>query len=252
MQRAFPQAGGARQARHLRSGRISGGVSGVLQWRIEPAPDRHAHTQPRGHGRRRGDSRQPDRRGGVAHRLRQDHAGPADGRGQLRRAGHRGDRRADAQRQARRQEHRLGHRRVATARSAQGRRDRAASLPLGRSGDVALGRHVQHDGHGVHHGVHGGGAGYLAAAQRGHPGGGCAALRAGAHVGHPHRRDGPGRAGAVEGPHARSVRERHPRERSDRRLDQCGHPPQGDCRAHRRAARARRLDAHRAQHADHR
>ena len=39
---------------------------------------------------------------GAADRLRQDHAGAADGRGELRRAGDRRHRRADAQRQARR------------------------------------------------------------------------------------------------------------------------------------------------------
>ena len=53
----------------------------------------------------------------AADRLRQDHAGVADGRGELRRAGHRRHRRADAQRQARRQGHRFGHGRVAAARS---------------------------------------------------------------------------------------------------------------------------------------
>ena len=55
---------------------------------------------------------------------------------------------------------------------------------------------------------------------------------------------------AVEDPHPRSVRERDPHQRRDRRLDQRGDPPEGDRRAHRRAARTRRLDAHRPRHAD--
>jgi L-arabonate dehydrase len=58
------------------------------------------------------------------------------------------------------------------------------------------------------------------------------------------------RACAVEDPHARSVRERDPRERGDRRLDQCGDPPEGDRRAHRREPRTRRLDSRRPRHAD--
>ena len=69
----------------------------------------------RQHGRRGVDPRQPDRRRGAAGGLRQDHAGAADGRGQLRPADHRRLRRADAQRQVPRQGHRLGHRRVAAA-----------------------------------------------------------------------------------------------------------------------------------------
>jgi dihydroxy-acid dehydratase/L-arabonate dehydrase len=43
-------------------------------------------------------------------RLRQDHPGPADGRGQLRHAGHRRDRRPDAERQAPGPRHRFRHR----------------------------------------------------------------------------------------------------------------------------------------------
>ena len=43
------------------------------------------------------------------------------------------------------------------------------------------------------HGLHGRGARRHAAAQRGDPGGRCAALRAGAHVRHAHRRDGAAR-----------------------------------------------------------
>ena len=76
--------------------------------------------------------RQPDRRRGAAHRLRQDHARAADGRRQLQRAGHRRHRRANAQRQAGRPRYRLGHRRVATARVVQGRRDRPAPVFVGR------------------------------------------------------------------------------------------------------------------------
>ena len=81
--------------------------------RIEPAADGDAVPQPRQHGRRGVDPRQPDRWRGAAGRLRQDHAGAADGRGVLRPADDRGLRRADAERQVPRQRHRLRHRRVA-------------------------------------------------------------------------------------------------------------------------------------------
>ena len=48
---------------------------------------------------------------------------------------------------------------------------------------------------------------------------------------------GAGGPAPVEDPDARGVRERDPRQRRDRRLDQRGDPPDGDRRAHRRAAR---------------
>src|ERR1700743_257233 len=50
-----------------------------------------------------------------------------------------------------RNDQRLGHGGVAAARVAEGRRDQSASVPLGRGGHVALGRYLQHDGHGFHH-----------------------------------------------------------------------------------------------------
>ena len=86
--------------------------------------------------------------------------------------------------------HRFRHGRVAAARVDEGRRDRRAPVPVGRGRHVALGRHLQHHGHGLDHGLHGRGAGHLAAAQRRDPGGRCAALCAGADVGHARGRDG--------------------------------------------------------------
>ena len=56
-----------------------------------------------------------------------------------------------------------------------------------------------------------------------------------------HRRDGARRSGAVEDPHAPGVRERDQGQRRDRRLDQFGGAPAGDCRTSRREARARGL-----------
>ena len=56
-------------------------------------------------------------------RLRQDHAGAGDGRGQLRRAVAGRLRRADAERQVPRRRHRVGHRRLALQRGGPGRHD---------------------------------------------------------------------------------------------------------------------------------
>ncbi len=99
-----------------------------------------------------------------------------------------------------------------------------------------------HDhGHGFDHGQHGRSARRRAARQRGDSRRRCAPLSAGAAHRAAHRRDGRRGNGAVEDPHARRVRECHPRERRDRRIDQCGHSPAGHRRAHRRAAQARGL-----------
>ena len=54
----------------------------------------------------------------------------------------------------------------------------------------------------------------------------------------------------LEDPDARGVRERDPRERRDRRIDQRGHPPARDRRPRRRAAVARGLGSTRPQRAD--
>ena len=65
----------------------------------------------------------PHRRRRAAHGLRQDHAGAADGRGELRPADHRHFRRADAVRALPRQADRLGHGRVADVRGRARRQD---------------------------------------------------------------------------------------------------------------------------------
>jgi L-arabonate dehydrase len=60
-------------------------------------------------------------------RLRQDHAGAADGRGQRRYSGHRRLRRSDAQRLVPRRTRRLRHRALADERGGQGRHDDAGT-----------------------------------------------------------------------------------------------------------------------------
>ena len=88
--------------------------------------------EPDEHGRRGVDQGQPDRRRRPPVRLRQDHAGDADGRGVGRPSGHRRVRRPDAHRHVRRASHRIGHRRLAAQRGGPSRarcRSRSSSPP---------------------------------------------------------------------------------------------------------------------------
>ena len=138
VQRAFPRACRARQARRVGSGRRAVRVPGDVARRDERPSDRDAVPQPREHGRRGIDPRQPDRRRRPALRLRQDHAVADHGRGELRPAGARRVGRADAERQVPRRGHRLGHRRVAVQRRGRGRRDEPQGVHAGRVLHVAL------------------------------------------------------------------------------------------------------------------
>ena len=82
------------------------------------AADRLARPQPRLSRPGRGALRLPARRRRADHRLRQDHAGPADGGGHRQHPGDRAVGRADAQRLAQGQAHRLGHHRLGSAPAA--------------------------------------------------------------------------------------------------------------------------------------
>ena len=123
-----------------------------------------------------------------------------------------------------------GHRRLALQRGSQGRPDDPEGVHAGRVLHVALDRHLQRHGHGVDDGVDGRVAGPVAARQRGDSGGRFAPLCPGAPGRPPHRGDGRAGRPDLADPDARGVRERDPRERRGRRLDQCRHPPAGDCR----------------------
>ncbi len=148
-------------------------------------------------------------------RLRQDHAGAADGRGELRPAGDRRLRRPDAERQVPRPGHRLGHRRLAdVSEDVRAGKMTLRRLHGGRGLHVALGRPLHDHGHGLDDGVHGRGAGHGPAEQRGDSRGRFAPLRAGAHGGPAHRRDGARGPADVEDPDPQGVRERDPRQRA--------------------------------------
>ena len=172
------------------------------------------------------------------------------GRGELRRAGDRRLGRRDAQRQLSRQADRIGHRRLAVQRGSARRPDDAAGVLRGRILHVAIERRVHGDGHRLHDGQRRRSARPRLAAERRDPGRGLAALRARASGRPPDRRAHQGGCADLADPHARSVRERDPRERRRRRLDERRHSSAGDRRARRRAAVARRLGHARPGRAD--
>ena len=243
LQRALPRPRRARQARRLGSGRPAASSSRSCRpARPNMRPTAMLFRNLRQHGRRGVDPRQPDRRRRAALRLRQDHAVAGDGRRQLRPAGDRRLGRPDAERQVPRPGHRLGHRRLAVQRGRQGRRDepRASSWTPRPCMSRSAG-HCMRDGHGLDDGVDGRSAGHGAAAQRRHSAVDsrryALAHLAGRRIVEMVQR---GRADLAD-PDARGVRERHPRQRRHRRLDQRRHPPAGDGRPRRRAADARRL-----------
>ena len=107
-------------------------------------------------------------------------------------------------------------------------------------------RALHDDGHRVHDGVDGRGAGHAAAVLRDLAGGRLAPLRDRAAGRAGHRRPGQQRPAPVGDHDQGRVRERDPGERRDRRVDQRGDPPARHRRPPRRAADARRLRRARA------
>ena len=89
-----------RQARRVAGRRPAARVPDDLARRDLPVADEHALPEPHGDGHRGDDPRPADGRRGAPRRLRQDPAGPADGRGQRGPARDRRDRRPDADRAA--------------------------------------------------------------------------------------------------------------------------------------------------------
>ena len=165
-----PGARRARARRHPRRRRHPDRVSGPPDPGDRQAADRRARPQP--HLPRPG--RVPLRllhgRRGADHRLRQDDARDDHGRGHGEHPGHRAVGRADAQRLLRRRPGRLGHRGLVRAPGTCRRPDRLRRVPRHGRGGGAVGRPLQHDGHGAVDEQHGRGAGDVAAGLRVDPG----------------------------------------------------------------------------------
>ena len=236
-----PGAGAARARRHPRGRRRRLRVPGAPDPGDRQAPDRLARPQPRLSRPGRDPLRLSARRRRAHHRLRQDHALPADGRRHRRHPGHRAVRRADAERLVPRRAHRLGHHRLEGAPDARHRRDRLRAVR--RAGGLlgAVARTLQHHGHGLDHELAGRGARHVAARLRrpARPAQGARPARLPDRQAH--RRHGVGGPAPLQDHDARGVRERHRRQLGDRRLDQRADPLQRHRPPRRRRARQRRL-----------
>ena len=147
---------------------------------------------------------------------------------------------------------RLRHRRVQVFGRAPRRQHVAGRLRRRRIRHVAQPRPLHDHGHRVDDGEHGRSARHRDGGQRRDPGRRFPPQRARAARRPPRRGIGPRRHPYFADSHPPGVRERDPRERRHRRLDQRGRPPPRHCRPARRPAQPRRLGHARAQRADHR
>ncbi len=208
------------------AGRLPPRVPRHVARRDPDAADDDALPQPHGDGGGGADPRLPARRRRAALRLRQDHAGHADGRGLGRRARHHGDGGPDAARRLARPGDRLGHRRAQDLGGSARRRRLRRGARRGRVLPLALDRPLHGDGHRVDDGRDGGDARHDAARQRRHPRAGLAPSRPRRDERATRRRDGarprPPAARALD---RRGVRQRHPRRHGHRRQHQCHRAP---------------------------
>ena len=227
-----------RQARCAASRRLSDRIAGdVAGGAVRQAFD-HALPQLPGDGGGGTAAQPPARRRRAARRLRQDHAGPGDGRHQH---GHSGDLRSggsDAARQLARRVSRFGLRRVEILDGEARRQHHRGAVERDGGRHRALLRNLHGDGHGGDHDGDRRGARPDAAGRVVHPGG---RFRPSAHVRRrraPHRRHGVGRSDPRSDPDAGRLRQRHQGPHGDGRFDQCHHPrdcngaPCRDCARH--------------------
>ena len=239
-----PPPSRARQARargHPRGGRGGDRISGASDPGDRQTADRGTRPQPRLSRPRRGALRLSARRRGADDRLRQDDAGLHHGGSDREHPRHRAFGRADAERLAPRHARRLGHHLVAGAPGFRGRQDRLQRDARGGRRFRALGRPLQHHGHGLDHELARRGARHVAARLRRHSGPLPRARPDRLSHRKAHRRHGARGPQAFRHSHARGLRERHRRQLRDRRLDQCADPPQRHRPPHRREARGRGL-----------
>ena len=137
----------ARARRHPRRRRDTDRVSGPPDPGNRQATDRVAGPQPGVPDAGRSALRLPARRRRAHHRLRQDHAGDADGRGHRRHPGDRPVGRADAQRLLRRRAVGVRNHRLVRAPGTGGGPDRLRRVPEDGRFGRAVDRSLQHDGH---------------------------------------------------------------------------------------------------------
>ena len=182
-------------AEHVRWGVLDAGgfpleFPGDVAWRDHAAAHGHALPQPGVDGRRGIDPRQPPGRRRPADGMRQDDAVADHGRRQRRSSDDRRLGRSDAARDPLRRADWFRHQHNLDERAAAIGADHARGISRGRGRDAPVARALHDDGHGLHDGVHGGGAGRRDARQRRHSRGGRAAQSPGARSGTPHRQAG--------------------------------------------------------------
>ena len=226
LQPASPRAREAGARRHHRGRRPLHGVPCPPDPGDRQAPDRGARPQPRLSRPGRDPLRLSARRRGADHRLRQDHAGLHHGGGHGEPARDRPLRRADAERLVARRADRLRHGGVEGARAACRGRDRLQRIHRDRRLVGAVGRPLQHHGHGLDDELDRRGARHEPARLRGHPRSLSRARPDRLRDRKTRRRDGVGGPQAVRHPHPRGLRKRHRRQLGDRRLDQRADPRQ--------------------------
>ena len=230
-----------RARRHPRRRRHRLRVSGASDPGNRQAADGGARPKPRLSRARRAAVRLSDRRRRAHHRLRQDHSRLPDGGGDGEHSRDRALRRADAQRLAQRRARRLGHHRVEGARGAGRRPDRLRRVHRYRLGVGAVGRPLQHHGHGFDHECARRGARHVAAGMCRDPGTLPRARPDRLRDRPPRRRDRARGLEAVGHPDPQGLRERDRRLLGNRRLDQRADPHQCDRAACRRRAEHGRL-----------
>ena len=234
-----------RQARRAAGRRLSARAAGDQPVGADRQADDDAVPQLPRDGDRGAAALAPDRRRGADGRLRQDHAGPADGRVQRRSAVHLPAGRADAARQLEGPGAglRIGQLQVL------GRAACRPPLGGGVAGDGGRHRpqprHLHDDGHGRHDDGHRGGDRHDLARRIGDPGPRCQSSAHERGLRPAHRRDGLGGSVTREAADACALRERHRGRDGDGLLDQRDHSPRRDvapCRTPDRAGRLRRRE----------
>ena len=250
--RAFPHARRGSEARRLAGGRLSGRTAGALAVREFRQADDHALPQPLGARGRGAPALASGRRRRAPGRVRQDHAGHADGRDQHEPADALPARRPDAPRQLPGPRARFRERRLEILGGQAGR-----SRLRGRmAGDGERHRaelwHLHGDGHGFDDDGARRDPRPDASRRVLHPGRRFRPCPHGDGLRSPDRRDDPRGPEAQRPPHARLLRECARRAHGARRLDQCDHPSDRDGRPRRDRALARRFRPRRARRSGHR
>ena len=241
MSHAPAPAGRAGQARRARGRRFPGRDAGGHPQRDLPEADADDVPQPAGHGGRGTAPLLPGRRRGAHGRLRQDHAGPADGRGQREHPGHLRDRRADAARQLPRPAGGQRHRRVEVLGRRAGRAHRRLRAGRARVRHCPLPWPLHDDGHRLHHDLGRRGPRHDPARDGLHPGGRLGPLPDGRGQRPADRGHGLGGPHPGQDPHPRGVRGRGGHRARAGRLHQRVHPPDRDGRPGRRGPDPGRL-----------